>query len=73
MLARPLKDTKEAVVGANKNWSMKVVFPNGAQEAMGAFANQIKPTASGSNVPCPRLFAYGKCSSRRCNCSHSVV
>ena len=72
LLARPLKDAKEAYVNAGKQWGMKVVFPNGAKEAMGNFARQVRPTASGGTTPCPRLFVYGKCASRRCNCSHNL-
>jgi hypothetical protein len=73
LLARPLKDAKDAIVSASKTWGMKLVFPNGAKEAMGGFASQIKPTAAGGTTPCPRLFAYGKCASRRCNCSHNLM
>ncbi len=73
LLVRPLKEAKEAMQAANKTWGMKVVFPNGAKEAMGPFANQVKATASGSTIPCPRLFAYGKCATRRCNCSHHLL
>ena len=73
LLARPLKDAKDALLAANKTWGMKVVFPNGAKEAFGGFASQVKATGSGNTTPCPRLFAYGKCASRRCNCSHNLL
>ena len=72
LLARPLKDAKEAVLRTGKQWGMSKVFPNGAAAALGSFANQVQPTPSGRSNPCPRLFAYGKCASRRCNDSHQL-
>ena len=73
LLTRPLKDAKDAILAANKNWNMKVVFPNGAKEVFGGFGTQVQAGGNGSRDPCPRLFAYGKCSARRCNCSHSLA
>ena len=73
LLARPLKDAKEAITGAGKPWGMKVVFPNGAREALGPFAEQFKPAVSGNTAPCPRLAACGKCATRRCKLSHNMM
>ena len=72
-LAPHLDGAKRAVEGAGKTWNLKALCPRSCNEAFGDMARLLKENRSGRQLPCPRLFTYGKCNVRSCNGCHQFT
>ena len=66
-----LQSAKKAVAEkGNKDWTLAMLYPEGAAKAFGGMVDCLKVGPTGHKKPCPRYFTNGECVVQKCNNCH---